>query len=163
VSRIRPAKCHGRYVYKLASKYSHRRYLFPSGAFKPQHLNKCDETGISDTFQSSTTQTDVEVRKSQKSNNDELCLDVEVGKGDLGERTRAKGGNGLPPGLSRRTITELAEAYSERAYANAQENEGDTRTADLDAWLRQRLADEMVPPEFVEVEFRRIMDQVFQV
>jgi hypothetical protein len=71
--------------------------------------------------------------------------------------------NGSAPGLSPRTIADLAEDYSERAYANAQENDGDTRTAELDAWLRQRLADEMVLPEFVEVELKRVMAQVFRV
>jgi hypothetical protein len=70
---------------------------------------------------------------------------------------------GVEPGLSQRTISELAEDYTERAYANAQENGGDTRTAELDAALRQRLADDGVPPEFVEVEFARIMSVVFRV
>jgi putative DNA primase/helicase len=149
--------------YRRQFEEAWERYLSPSGGFKPQHLNKCDGMGTSGTFQSSTTEPDVEVRKSQKSNNYGPCLGVEVGKGETSNTAHTHAGNGLPPGLSRRTITQLAEDYSERAYANAQENEGDTHTAELDAWLRQRLADEMVLPEFIETEFRRIMDQVFRV
>jgi hypothetical protein len=75
----------------------------------------------------------------------------------------ASNGNGLAPGLSQRTVAKLAEDYTERAYTNAQENDGDTCTAELDAWLRQRLADEGVLPEFVEVEFERVMAEVFRV
>ena len=40
--------------------------------------------GTSDVFQSGTAETDVPVRKSQKSNNDGLCSDVPVGEGGLG-------------------------------------------------------------------------------
>jgi hypothetical protein len=119
--------------------------------------------GTSASFQSSTSQPDVEVRKSQKSNNDGLCLGVEVWEGDLREQAHASDGNGLAAaGLSQRAISDLAEDYTERAYANAQETGGDTRTAELDADLRRRLA-EMVLPEFVETEFGRVMAQVFRV
>jgi hypothetical protein len=78
-----------------------------------------------------------------------------------GNEARASDGNGTA-GLSQRTITELAEDYTEAAYTNAQETGGDTRTAELDADLRRRLA-EMVLPEFVEVEFKRVMGEVFRV
>jgi hypothetical protein len=72
-------------------------------------------------------------------------------------------GNGGEPGLSRRRIWDLAEQYQELAYANAQATGGDTRTADCDAWLRQTLAEGGILPEHVEVEFARVMAQVFQV
>jgi hypothetical protein len=71
-------------------------------------------------------------------------------------------GNGLAPGLSQRTIAELAADYTETAYANAQETGGDAKTADLDADLRRRLA-EMVLPEFIETELARVMLEVFRV
>jgi hypothetical protein len=64
--------------------------------------------------------------------------------------------------VSRPRIKDLGEQYQEMAYANAQANDGDTRTADCDAWLRQRLADDGVLPEFIEVEFARVMDEVFR-
>ena len=38
---------------------------------------------------------------------------------------------------------------------------GDTRTAECDAWLRQKLADEGVRPEHIETEFQRVMAVVF--
>ena len=66
-------------------------------------------------------------------------------------------------GISALRIRRLTDEYHDRAYANAQETGGDTRTADLDAWLRQKLADEGVLPEFVEVEFERVMAVVFRV
>jgi len=56
----------------------------------------------------------------------------------------------------------LSRPYTEQAYANAQENDGDTLTAALDDWLRERLAGEVLP-EFVEVEFERIMTEVFRI
>ena len=126
------------------------------GAFETSNTStNADETGTSDTFQScNNSKAMLRFENREKSNNDGLCLGVEVGRGELGERTRAKGGNGLPPGLSPRTITELAEAYSERAYANAQETGGDTKTATLDADLRRRLA-EIVLPEHIEVEISK--------
>jgi Protein of unknown function (DUF3631) len=137
------------------------RFLSPTGEFKPEHRNKCDEMGTSDLFQSGTAETDVPVRKCEKSNNDGLCSSVPVGKGELGEWARASNGNGRAPGLSRRTITELAEDYTETAYRQNNEGVGiDSRA--LDANLRRRLA-EMVLPEFVEVEFDRVMAEVFRV
>jgi putative DNA primase/helicase len=138
------------------------RFLSPTGEFKPEHRNKRDEIRTSATFQSGPAEADVPVRKYEKSNNDGLCSSVPVEKGGAGERAHAGDGNGLAPGLSPRTITELAEHYTESAYTNAQENGGDTRTAELDADLRRRLA-EMVLPEHVDAEFRRVMDQVFRV
>jgi hypothetical protein len=69
----------------------------------------------------------------------------------------------IPPGLSARSIEALAGWYTDRAYANAQETGGDTRTAELEAALRQRLADEGVLREHVEVEFGRVMEAVFRI
>jgi hypothetical protein len=63
-------------------------------------------------------------------------------------------GNGLAPRLSQRTITKLAEDYTETTYRLNQEGV-DIESASLDADLRRRLA-EMVLPEFIEVEFERV-------
>jgi hypothetical protein len=70
-------------------------------------------------------------------------------------------GNGLAPRLSQRTITKLAEDYTETTYRLNQEGV-DIESASLDADLRRRLA-EMVLPEFIEVEFERVMGHVFRV
>jgi Protein of unknown function (DUF3631) len=142
-------------------KEAWERFLSPEGEFKPQHLNKCDEIRTSGTFQSSTAEPDVEVLKCEKSNNDGLCLGVEVGKGDVGGSAYADGVNGLAPGLSQRTIAKLAEDYTEAAYSQNQEGT-DIDSLILDADLRRRLA-EMVLPEFVEAEFTRVMERVFRV
>jgi Protein of unknown function (DUF3631) len=68
----------------------------------------------------------------------------------------------IPPGLSARSIEALAGWYTDRAYANAQETGGDTRTAELDAALRQRLVDEGILREHVETEFERMKMVVFR-
>lgn len=66
-------------------------------------------------------------------------------------------------GVSSRRIQRLTDEYQNRAYTNAQETGGDTRAAECDAWLRQKLADEGVRPEHIEIEFRRVMAAVFRV
>jgi hypothetical protein len=169
------------------------RFLSTEGGSQPEHRNKCNGMGTSDGFQSGTAQTDVPVQKCEKSNNDGLCSSVPVAKGENGAkahmRTAKPRSDDLPyrgpvvavpnlpsdaldehgvavepePGISRRRIEWFAEQYTERAYANAAQNDGDTRTAELDAWLRHALAEDGVLPEFVEVEFERVMDMVFRV
>jgi hypothetical protein len=65
--------------------------------------------------------------------------------------------------LSARRIRDLAAWYvGEAADQLARENSVDVDEAELNAGLRQVLAEE-VPPEFVEVEFERVMAEVFQV
>ena len=101
--------------------------------------------------------------KCEKSNNDGLCLGVEVEKGISGGNAHMWPDNGQDaPGLSALSIEALADWCTERAYADAQETGGDTRTAELDAALRQRLADEGVLWEYVEIEFKRVMTVVFR-
>jgi hypothetical protein len=63
--------------------------------------------------------------------------------------------------LSQRTIAEFAEDYTETTYRLNREG-GDIDSAALDADLRRRLA-EMVLPEFIETEFERVMAEVFRV
>jgi hypothetical protein len=71
---------------------------------------------------------------------------------------------GTEPGLSPRTIRDLADAYQERTYAQYKEN-GSTEVdyRPIDAWLRQRLREEVAFPEHVEIEFERIMQAVFAI
>jgi hypothetical protein len=59
---------------------------------------------------------------------------------------------GLP--LERHTIERLASEYRQRFYAERDE-------AAVDDWLRQKLADEGVFPEFITTEFERVMVLVF--
>jgi uncharacterized protein DUF3631 len=144
-------------------KEAFERYLAPEGASQPPIRPERDEIRTSDISQPHSPDPGCAVGKFKKPDNDGLLDGCAVGKGESGQNERAEGGSGLAPGLSRRTLADLAHDYTERAYANAQENEGDTRTAELDAWLRQRLAAEGVLPEFVEVEFQRVMTEVFRV
>jgi hypothetical protein len=139
------------------------RFLAPKGEFEPLQRNKCDEQGTSNTFQTVTAKSGVTVQKCEKSNNDGLCNAVAVEKRDLGGRAHTGDDDGPAPGLSQRTISALSEEYQNRAYANSQETGGDTRTAECDAWLRQKLADDGVRPEHIETEFERVMVAVFRV
>jgi hypothetical protein len=85
-----------------------------------------------------------------------------LGPDDRDEHGYPLAGNGsTEPGLSRRRIRELAGQYQDRAYANAHETGGDTRTAECDAWLRAILREEVDLPEHVEIEFERVMQVVF--
>jgi hypothetical protein len=147
--------------YRSQFEEAWERFLRPEGEFKPEQQHKADEMGTSATFQSGTDESDVPVRKCEKSANDGVCSGVPVGEGDLGESVHAGDANGLAPGLSQRTIAELAEDYTETTYRLNQEG-SDIESASLDADLRHRLA-EMVLPEFVEVEFERVMAEVFRV
>ena len=82
-------------------------------------------------------------------------------RGMLSGSVHVGDGNGLAPGLSQRTITELAEDYTETTYRlNKEGSDIDSRALDVD--LRRRLA-EMVLPEFIEVEFERVMTAIFRV
>ena len=70
-------------------------------------------------------------------------------------------GNGAEPGLPQATIERLAAWYSDAA-ADQFHATGDVDRAALDAELRRLLAEqEHVFPEFIEVEFNRIMTAVF--
>jgi hypothetical protein len=134
-------------------KDAFEHYLAPEGDSQPDNRTPCDEIRISCDSKPDTTESGCPVAKCEKLNNDGLVSGCPVVN---------RGAGADEPGLSRRRIRDLAEQYQERAYANAQENEGDTGTAELDADLRRRLA-EMVLPESVEVEFKRVMAEVFRV
>ena len=65
-------------------------------------------------------------------------------------------GRDLPVGSSRSSAKNTAND------ANMQAHGGDPRIAEVDAWLRQRLRNELaLPPEFVEFEFGRVIDAAF--
>ena len=142
-------------------KEAFSRYLGSEGAFKPPSRPERDEISTSDAFQSAQPSPGCAVGKSEKPNNDGLLCGCAVEKGESRQSEHAEGGNGLTPGLSHRTIAELAEDYTETTYRLNQAG-SDIDSAALDADLRRRLA-EMVLPEFVEVEFERVMAEVFRV
>ena len=128
---------------------------------KPPSRPERDEISTSDAFQSAQPSSGCAIGKSEKPNNDGLLCGCAVEKGESRQSEHAEGSNGLAPGLSQRTIAELADDYTETTYRLNQAG-SDIDSAALDADLRRRLA-EMVLPEFVEVEFERVMAEVFRV
>src|SRR5262245_36071112 len=68
---------------------------------------------------------------------------------------------GQGEGLSQRSILDRARWYTEQADAQRQ-GTGDVDSTTLDTGLRQALA-EQVLPEFIEIEFQRVMAEVFRV
>jgi putative DNA primase/helicase len=137
------------------------RYLESEGASEPLQRHNADEMGASAGFRTATADPDVAVRKCEKPANDRPRSGVADEKGDVGGSVHVGDGNGLAPGLSQRTISELAEDYTATTYRLNKEGSDIDSTA-LDADLRRRLA-KMVLPEFIEVEFERVMGQVFRV
>jgi putative DNA primase/helicase len=138
------------------------RYLGSEGVSQPDNWMECDAIRTSENSQPDSPEQASPVVKCEKPNNDGLpsgCLVAKGGKGDA--RMSNPFNDGV--GISTRRIRDLAEQYQERAYANAQATDGHTRTADCDAWLRQALAEEGVFPEFINTEFRRVLDEVFRV
>jgi len=142
--------------------------------------------GTSELFQSVTDDSVLHFEKCEKPNNDGPCYAVTLLRGEEGEGVKGSpdtgnirennpdgnnpdgnnphgnnlDGNIPTSNLPQRIIVGLAEEYMGRACANYRETGGDTRTTELDAWLRQRLAEEGVSPEHIEVEFRRVVATV---
>jgi Protein of unknown function (DUF3631) len=149
--------------YKLAQfKEAFERYLPLEGDSNRSTVQNAANTGTSDDSKACSQDNGCTVEKCEKPNNDGLLNGCTVAKGGNGAaRTSRPLDDGV--GLSAWRIRQLADQYQDRAYANAQANDGDTRTADCDAWLRQTLAEQGVPPEFIKVEFARVMTEVFRV
>jgi hypothetical protein len=165
------------------------RHLGPEGDFEPSSRQECDEQRASSDFATVKGEPGLTVGKCEKPNNDGLLDGLTLRKGETGEKRHVRtarsddlpyhgpvvavpdlppdtldehGAAVAPPPASAR-IQRLADEYAYRAYSNAQTTGGDPRTAECDAWLRQTLADGGVRPEFVEVEFERVMAEVFRV
>jgi putative DNA primase/helicase len=138
------------------------RYLGPDGGLQPDNRTPCDEIRTSEISQPDSPDSPSPVEKREKPNNDGLESGCPVAKGGNGDARASRPLDG-GVGVSAWRIRQLAEQYQDLAYANAQANGGDTLTADCDAWLRRTLAEEGVFPEFVEVEFERVMDEVFRI
>jgi hypothetical protein len=98
-----------------------------------------------------------------------VVLEIVDAQLDELERRRSEGhggmnygltGNGGERGLSSRRIQEHADWYSDQAYWHYSKNALDAGA--LDAALRAILRKEAFP-EFVEIEFERVMEIVFRV
>src|SRR5262249_55872765 len=95
---------------------------------------------------------DVTVQKCDKSKNDGPCNDVTDPKGENGATAAS--------GLFEHTIGLLADWYSDSYYSRREEIDIE---GVLDDELRHRLTAEYgVLPEFVDIELRRVIDEVFK-
>jgi hypothetical protein len=138
------------------------RYLASNGGEQPDSRTERDERGTSDISQPDSPTPGCPVVKSQKSSNGGVLSGCPVVKEGAKEGV-SHALDGGQVGLSNRRISELADWYQNRAHANAQETGGDTRTAELDADLRMILRGEVLDGEQVELEFERVMADVFSV
>jgi hypothetical protein len=145
------------------------RYLSPEepssgqeGASQPDNRTQAHEIRTSEISQLDTTGDGCPVVKREKANNDGLLGGCPVAKGGNGQNARSPSGG--EPGLSPRSIRDLAGEYQDRTYAQYQESSsGDVDHRPLDQWLRHRLAELGVFSEFIEVEFKRVMQAVFAI
>jgi hypothetical protein len=137
------------------------RFLPPEGDVKASKCPKRDEQGTSEIFKVSENSSERTLQKSQKSNNDGLLDTWTLREGGGGEKATVGANGGGEPGLSTRRVRELADWYADQGHQR--HSEGTLDTPALDDELRAILRKEGVFPEFVEVEFERVMDVVFKV
>ncbi|MBR0861204.1 DUF3631 domain-containing protein [Bradyrhizobium sp. YCK136] len=141
--------------YKSAQfKDAFERYLAPEG---PCELHRCAERSESSTSATSEPHSENEncaVGESAKSSNNSLPGGCAVAGGGAPSDGRVQ------PGLSDYRIRQHVDWYRERREAERQTT-GDIRQTELDAALRRVLAEDGVLPEFIAVEFERVMAAVF--
>jgi putative DNA primase/helicase len=130
------------------------RYLPPNGDPEAHRCTEHDEIGVSRVSEPHSQVDGCAVGNCEKPSNDGL----------LGGCTLAEGGHSSngedAPGLSEFRIRQLAGWYRDRAEAERQ-GTGTIRQPELDETLRKVLAEEGVFPEFIGVEFERVMGAVF--
>jgi hypothetical protein len=136
------------------------RYLAIEGVSEVHNCTQCDETGTSEPFKVHTEQEGCAPPKREKPNIDGLVGGCAPSTGEAGD----EGANGSQqPGLSEHRIREHAHWYEDRAD-EARKRGADLRDEgvldELGAAVREVLRRECLP-EFVEVEFERVMDAVF--
>jgi putative DNA primase/helicase len=137
----------GYYRHQFDDAFEH--FLAPfsgKGGFEPEHRNKADATGTSDTFQTGTDDPDVPVRKSEKSNNGGQSSDVPVSKGGNGKDTCTT--------LDKAAIEVLAQRFNSLGYNDDELDETEAlRRAEAD--LRRELV-ALLPVDRVETEYKRV-------
>ena len=131
------------------------RYLAPESAFEVHRSTARDETRTSAASEPHSENGNCAVGESGKSNNDSLLGGCAVAGGE------ASSNGGVAPGLSDYRIRQHADWYLARGEAERQKT-GSIRQTALDAALRKVLAEDGVLPEFIALEFERVMDAVFK-
>jgi uncharacterized protein DUF3631 len=130
------------------------RYLAPGGVCEVHRCTERDETRTSAASQPHSENENCAVGESKKPNNDSLLGGCAVASGETPSNS------GVESGLSDYRIRQHADWYLERAEADRQKT-GQIRQTELDAALRKVLAEDGVLPEFIAVEFERVMAAVF--
>jgi putative DNA primase/helicase len=130
------------------------RYLAPEPASEMHRCPECNESSVSRISEPHSQVDSCAVGKGEKSNNDGLLGGCAVAGGCFPANGRDK------PGLSDFRIRQLAAWYVDRSEAERQET-GTIRNKELDDALRAALAREGVFPEFIGVEFDRVIAAVF--
>jgi len=130
------------------------RYLGPEPASEMQRCTERDEIRLSRISELHSHTDGCAVEKCEKSKSDGLLGGCAVAGGGLVTNGRDK------PGLSDYRIRQLAGWYLDRAESERQET-GTIRQTELDDALRMVLSKEGVLPEFIGVEFERVMGAVF--
>jgi Protein of unknown function (DUF3631) len=130
------------------------RYLAPEPPFEMHRRTEGDEIRTSRISEPHSQQQSCALRKGENPNND----------GPLGGCAAARGGiplnGGDEAGLSDYRVRQLAGWYLHRADAERRET-GTIRETELDDALRMALVEDGVFPEFIAVEFERVMRVVF--
>jgi hypothetical protein len=130
------------------------RYLAPE---VPSELHRCtegDEIRTSGVFKPHSEKDGCALGKCEKPNNDGLLGGCAVAREGIPSNGRDEAG------LSDYRVQQLAAWYLDRADAERRET-GTLRQTELDEALRTLLAENGVFPEFIAVEFERVMRAVF--
>ena len=147
------------------------RYLAPDGASKLHRCTERDEIRVSRISEVRSPEDGCAVSKCEKPNNDGPLGTCALSNGENGQRTQrpkprepwSTEWRGL--GLEPRTIGDLARWYLGRFEAERKTPDGDAdpeAQGRVDAELHAVLADYGVFPEFIAVEFERVMRAVFR-
>jgi Protein of unknown function (DUF3631) len=135
-------------------KDAFERYLAPEAPSQPHRCTERDEIRTSRISEPHSQEHGCALGKCENPNNDGLLGGCAVARG------------GIPPtsgdeaGLSDYRVRQLAGWYLDRADAERRET-GTIRQTELDEALRTLLAEVGVFPEFIAVEFERVMRAVF--
>jgi hypothetical protein len=145
------------------------RYLAPEGASEVHRCTECDGIRVSRISEVRSPDDGCAVSKCEKPNNDGPLGTCALSNGGSQSNAKAQTGQPRSPewrglGLEPHTIEELAHLYLSRFEAERKTPDGDAdpeAQGRVDAELRAVLADHGVPPEFIEIEFDRVMKVVY--
>ena len=130
------------------------RYLAPEAPSEPHRCTEGDEIRTSRISEPHSQKHGCALGKCENPNNDGLLGGCAVAR------------EGIPPnsgdeaGMSDYRVRQLAGWYLDRADAERRET-GTLRQAELDETLRKLIAEDGVFPEFIAIEFERVMRAVF--